>query len=121
MVLLLQLPLTLAAETPFLAALAYSTVFYIWFSGEIHSTYASQILFPAATYYVLLRYEQARSQWMLWVAALVFAVGAGLRPTDGAFLIPLVLYFAAFRMPRKHALLFLSLIVLFCLGWLIPT
>jgi 4-amino-4-deoxy-L-arabinose transferase-like glycosyltransferase len=105
----------------FLAALAYSTIFYIWFSGEIHSTYASQILFPVATYYVLLCYERDRAKWMLWVAALLFAVGAGLRPTDGMFLIPLTLYFAVFRMPRKEALLFLSLILLFCLGWLIPT
>ena len=105
----------------FLAALAYSTTFYVWFSGEIHSTYASQILFPAGTYLALLCYEHNKSKWMLLLAALVFAVGSGLRPTDGAFLIPMLLYFAAFRMPRKDALLFLSLNVLFCLGWLIPT
>jgi hypothetical protein len=105
----------------FLAALAYSTVFYIWFSGEIHSTYASQILFPVATFYVLLCYERDRAKWMLWLAALIFAVGAGLRPSDGVFMIPLAMYFAAFRMPRKEAFLFLSLIFLFCLGWVIPT
>jgi hypothetical protein len=105
----------------FLAALAYSTVFYIWFSGEIHSTYASQILFPVATFYVLLCYDRDRAKWMLWVAALIFAIGAGLRPSDGAFMIPMVMYFAAFRIPRKEALLFLSFIFLFCLGWVIPT
>ena len=105
----------------FLAAFAYSTVFYIWFSGEIHSTYASQILFPVATFYVLLRYERDRATWMLWLAALIFSVGAGLRPSDGVFVMPMALYFAAFRMPRKNAVLFLSLIVLFCLGWVIPT
>ena len=105
----------------FLAALAYSTVFYIWFSGEIHSTYASQILFPVATFYVLLCYERDRAKWMLWLAALIFAVGAGLRPSDGVFMIPMAMYFAAFRMPRKEAFLFLSLVFLFCLGWAIPT
>ncbi len=105
----------------FLAALAYSTVFYAWFSGEIHSTYASQLLFPLATYYLLLCYERGRAKWMLWIAALTFSIGAGLRPSDGAFLIPLVLYFAIFRMPRKEAIAFLSLITLFCLAWLIPT
>ena len=105
----------------FLAAFAYSTIFYVWFSGEIHSTYATQILFPVATYYLLLRYDRGRAKWMLWLAALVFAVGAGLRPTDGFFMIPLILYFAAFRVPRKDALIFLSLIVVLCLGWLIPT
>jgi 4-amino-4-deoxy-L-arabinose transferase-like glycosyltransferase len=105
----------------FLAALAYSTVFYIWFSGEIHSTYASQILFPVATYYVLLCYERDRAKWMLYLAALLYAVGAGMRSTDGMFIIPLVLYFAIFRMPHKEAFLFLSLIAILCLGWLIPT
>lgn len=113
----------------FLAALAYSTVFYLWFSGEIHSTYASQILFPIATFYALVRYERneirddARNgaRWLLWLAALLFAVGAGMRPTDGAFLIPLVLYFAIFRMPRKEGFLFLALIAVFSLGWLVPT
>jgi 4-amino-4-deoxy-L-arabinose transferase-like glycosyltransferase len=105
----------------FLAALAYSSIFYIWFSGEVHSTYASQILFPVATYYLLLSYERERAKWMLWVAALLFSLGAGIRPTDGMFVIPLVLYFAAFHMPRKEAIIFLSLITLFCLGWLIPT
>ena len=105
----------------FLAAFAYSTVFYIWFSGEIHSTYASQILFPVATFYVLLCYERDRTTWKLWLAALIFALGAGLRPSDGVFMIPMALYFAVFRVPRKEAFLFLSLIVLFCLGWAIPT
>ena len=105
----------------FLAAFAYSTVFYIWFSGEIHSTYASQILFPVATFYVLLCYERDRATWMLWLAALIFAVGAGLRPSDGVFMMPMAMYFAAFRMPRKEAFLFLSLAFIFCLGWVIPT
>jgi len=105
----------------FLAAFAYSTVFYIWFSGEIHSTYASQILFPVATFYVLLRYERDQATWMLWLAALIFAIGAGLRPSDGVFMIPMAMYFAAFRMPRKEGFLFLSLIFVFCLGWAIPT
>lgn len=105
----------------FFAALAYSFIFYIWFSGEVHSTYASQILFPVGTYYLLLRYERDRTRWMLWSAAFVFAVGAGLRPSDGMFLVPMVLYFAIFRMLRRDAAIFLSLITLFCLGWLIPT
>jgi 4-amino-4-deoxy-L-arabinose transferase-like glycosyltransferase len=105
----------------FLAALSYSTIFYIWFSGEIHSTYASQILFPVATYYALLCYERDRAKWMLWLAALMYAIGAGMRPSDGVFMIPLVFYFAAFRMPRKEAVLFVSVIVLLCMGWVIPT
>lgn len=105
----------------FLAALAYSTVFYVWFSGEVHSTYASQILFPVATFNALLSYERDRAKWMLWLAAGIFAVGAGLRPSDGVFMIPMVLYFAAFRLQRKEALTFLILISALCLCWVIPT
>lgn len=105
----------------FLAALAYATIFYMWFSGEIHSTYATQIFFPVGTYYLLLRYERDQKPWVVWSAAVVFSIGAGMRPTDGMFLIPLVLYFAIFRMPRRDRIVFLSLITLLCLGWLVPT
>jgi 4-amino-4-deoxy-L-arabinose transferase-like glycosyltransferase len=105
----------------FLVALAYSTIFYIWFSGEVHSTYASQIFFPVGTYYLLLRFQRDRAKWMLWVAALLFSLGAGMRPTDGMFLIPLMLYFAIFHMARKEAVVFLSVITIFCLAWLVPT
>jgi hypothetical protein len=104
-----------------IAALAYSMIFYVWFSGEIHSTYASQILFPVATYYVLLGYQHAHARLKLCLAALLFAFGAGFRPTDGMFLIPMVLYFAWFRMPRKEGLLLSALAALLCLGWLVPT
>ena len=105
----------------FLAALAYSTIFYIWFSGEVHSTYASQILFPVATFCALLHYERERKKWTLPLAALLFAVGMGLRPTDGVFMLPMLLYFAITRMPRKDCVPFLSLIALLNLGWIIPT
>ena len=97
----------------FLAAFAYSTVFYIWFSGEIHSTYASQILFPVATFYVLLRYERDQATWMLWLAALIFAVVRDCGHPTVSFMIPMAMYFAAFRMPRKEGFLFLSLIFSF--------
>ncbi|MGD0346436.1 MAG: glycosyltransferase family 39 protein [Terracidiphilus sp.] len=104
-----------------IAAFAYATIFYVWCSGEIHSTYASQILFPVATFLVLLHYERDRAPWQLALAACLFAVGAGLRPSDGMFLIPMLVYFALFRMPRKTGLLFLALAGFLCLGWLIPT
>lgn len=105
----------------FLATLAYSTVFYVWFSGEVHSTYASQILFPVSTFYALLCYERDRAKWILWLAAGIFALGAGLRPTDGVFMIPMVLYFAIYRLQRKESIIFLLLLSALCLGWIIPT
>jgi hypothetical protein len=108
-------------RSAFLAALAYSSIFYIWFSGEVHSTYASQALFPVATFYALLRYDRDNASWMLWLAAFLFAAGAGLRPSDGAFLLPMLVYFSAARLPRKRAALFLAVSVALCLAWVIPT
>ena len=105
----------------FLGALAYSSVFYVWFSGEVHSTYASQILFPVATFYALLRHDRDRSNRWLWLAAVLFAIGAGLRPSDGAFMFPMVVFFCVFRLPRAKAALFLVVVGVLCLGWLIPT
>jgi 4-amino-4-deoxy-L-arabinose transferase-like glycosyltransferase len=106
----------------FLAALAYSSIFYIWFSAEVHSTYASQALFPVSTFYALLRCEpdQARTRW-LWLAAVLFAAGTGLRPSDGAFLLPMLVYFSAVRLPWKRAAIFLTLSLALCLAWIVPT
>jgi 4-amino-4-deoxy-L-arabinose transferase-like glycosyltransferase len=109
-------------KNAFLAALAYSAVFYIWFAGEVHSTYASQALFPISTFYALLCYDQRKTQrWLLWLAALLFAIGAGLRPSDGAFLLPMVMYFSAVRLTKKTGAFFLTLSLSLCLIWLIPT
>lgn len=105
----------------FIAALAYSSIFYIWFSGEIHSTYASQIFFPISLFCVLLHYERDRASWKLWLAAAIFAAGAGLRPTDGVFLLPMLVYYSAIRLPRFKAVLFLVLSLVLCLAWVIPT
>jgi 4-amino-4-deoxy-L-arabinose transferase-like glycosyltransferase len=108
-------------RSAFLAALAYSCIFYVWFSGEVHSTYASQALFPVATFCALLHYERDKANWLLWTAAAVFAVGAGLRPSDGVFLLPMVLYYSAVRLTKGKAALFLAFIIFLCLGWIIPT
>ena len=109
------------AWSAFAAGLAYASIFYIWFSGEIHSSYASQILFPVATFYALLRYDRDRANWTLWAAAALFSLGAGLRPSDGAFVGPMVVYYAFSRMPRWARLPFFSLIAVLCLGWVVPT
>lgn len=106
----------------FLAALAYSSIFYIWFSGEVHSTYASQALFPVSTFYALLRYERYKAEgWLLWLAAVLFAVGAGLRPSDGAFLLPMLVYYSVVRLPWRKGALFLALSLAICLAWVVPT
>jgi len=108
-------------RSAFLAALAYSSVFYIWFSGEVHSTHTSQVLFPVATFLTLLCYEQDKANWKLWLAGIIFAVGAGLRPSDGVFLLPMLLYYSAARLTRRKAIFFLALIFSLCLAWIVPT
>ncbi len=105
----------------FIAALAYSSIFYIWFSGEIYSTHASQILFPVALFSVLLHYESDKASWKLWLAAVIFAVGAGLRPSDGVFLVPMLLYYSVVRLPWHKAIPFFALSMALCLTWVIPT
>jgi hypothetical protein len=103
-----------------LGALLYSTVFFAWFSGNIHSTYASQLLFPALTFYLMLRYrEDGRTVWVCAVAA-SFALGAGFRPSDGAFMAPLLLVFVVSLSHKQQAVLAL-LVLIICAGWLIPT
>jgi 4-amino-4-deoxy-L-arabinose transferase-like glycosyltransferase len=105
----------------FIAALAYSCIFFLWFSGEVHSTYVSQALFPVATFCALLQYERENANWKLILAAILFSFGAGLRPTDGVFLVPMLLYYSAARLPRSKAAMFLTLITLLCMAWITPT
>ena len=108
-------------RSAFIAALAYACIFFLWFSGEVHSTYVSQALFPVATFCALLHYERDKANWKLILAAVLFSIGAGLRPSDGLFLVPMLLYFSAARLPKSKAAIFLTLITLPCLAWVIPT
>jgi len=105
----------------FLAALAYSTVFYAWYSGEVHSTYATQLLFPVAVFYLLLRHQRDHARWQLWLAVAMFAIGAGMRPSDGVFLLPMTIYFGFARLKKAEMLQFFAIFAVLCLGWLVPT
>jgi len=109
------------ANKAFMASVAYSAIFFVWFSGAIHSTYASQLLFPALLFYLLLRYDSERKLWMLVAAGVAFALGAGFRPSDGAFLLPMVGYYALTRLDWKKGIGFLAFCSLLCLLWLLPT
>ena len=101
------------------AAIAYASIFFAWFSGEIHSPYASQLFFPVAVFLFLLHYqEDPRPRWLM-AAGAAFALGAGLRPSDGVFLAPAFIY-ALSRARWKHALACVGIIVPICLAWLVP-
>ncbi|MGC1781654.1 MAG: glycosyltransferase family 39 protein [Acidobacteriaceae bacterium] len=109
-------------RTSVLAALAYSSIFFVWFAGDVQSSYASQILFAPLTIYCFLRYWDKPSRLWLIASAVSFAIGTGLRPSDGAFLAPLTLYMLLqFVGSWKERCFFLLLTGVACLGWYIPT
>jgi 4-amino-4-deoxy-L-arabinose transferase-like glycosyltransferase len=102
-----------------ISAIAYAAVFFAWFSGNIHSTYASQLLFPVSSFFFILQYQEERERrWLIW-AAVAFALGAGFRPSDGAFFAPVFLY-ALTKAARKDAVISAATAFALCLAWLIP-
>ena len=103
-----------------LSAILYASVFFAWFSGNVHSTYASQLLFPLLTIYLMLRFRRSPSSFFAVGVGLSFAIGAGLRPSDGAFLGPLMLYFAIRYLSKHQAAICLLTATVGCLLWLIP-
>jgi|GEM_PF-1431332 len=104
-----------------LASVAYVSLFYIWFAGDVHSTYASQTLFPPLLILAFLRYEDEKTTIRLLLCAATFAIGTGLRPSDGAFLLPLFCYLT-FRTPAswKSKIQLLTIYGFFCLLWFVP-
>ncbi len=106
----------------FFAALAYGSVYFVWFAGEIHSSYASQILFPPLSLFCFFRFKARNSAWWAMAWALSAAVGMALRPSDGVFLLPLWLYLLLRYVPQLRIWTIFTLVngVVF-LGWYIPT
>jgi len=104
-----------------LASVAYVSLFYVWFAGDVHSTYASQTLFPPLMILAFLRYEDEKTPIRLLLCAGTFAIGTGLRPSDGAFLLPLFLYLI-FRTQGnwKSKIQLLTVYGFFCLLWFVP-
>ncbi len=94
----------------------YAAVFYIWFSGGVHSSYASQIFFPVLMFYFFLRYRESSRLAHLIGASVAFAVGAGFRPSDGAFLLPLFVYFVIRYAPWRQLAASFTLVFTVCNG-----
>jgi 4-amino-4-deoxy-L-arabinose transferase-like glycosyltransferase len=104
-----------------LGAAVYGAVFYAWFAGDIHSTYASQLLFPVLVFlFFLLHLSRPRLVYVLGASA-AYAIGAGFRPTDGLFLGCMFLYYLLRHAPLRQALLCIALATVLCLGWVVPT
>jgi 4-amino-4-deoxy-L-arabinose transferase-like glycosyltransferase len=102
-------------------AAVYATVFFVWFSGGVHSSYASQLLFPPLCFFLLLKYRSTGRLPFLLGAAGAFSVGAGLRPSDGAFLLPFFVVFVWRIAPWRHIAYSFLLALALCLAWLVPT
>ena len=103
------------------AAATYAAVFYAWFSAEIHSTYASQLLFPVLLLWGFLQYDRTQRSAYLYLAVVAFAAGSGFRPSDGVFMLPYVCCQLFHVYPRRRAAIASGIFVVLCLGWLIPT
>ncbi len=103
------------------SAALYGAVFYAWFSGNVHSTYASQLLFPPLFFYFLLLHREGGRFAHLIAATFILGVGAGLRPTDGVFLMPLFLYYLARSVSRREFVYCLLMTAGFGLLWIVPT
>ena len=104
------------------ASAAYGCIFFIWFAGDVHSSYASQMLFAPLLVYLFLNYRDSGSTLRLLACAACFAAGAGLRPSDGGFQVPLLaLLTLQFVRGWRHRLLLILTIFIFCLAWYIPT
>lgn len=104
-----------------LGAAIYGAVFYAWFAGDVHSTHASQLLFPVLVFLLfLLHRRQPRFVYLLG-ASTAYAIGAGFRPTDGFFLGFMFLYYLVRHAPLRQALVCIALATVLCLAWLVPT
>jgi hypothetical protein len=104
-----------------LGCAVYAAIFYAWFSGNVHSTYASQLFFPVLLFLLLILHLKEPRMAYLLGASLAFAIGAGFRPSDGAFLGVMFVYYLVRYAPRRQAAIAFSVAVLLCLGWLVPT
>lgn len=108
------------AWTAKLGAVLYSIVFFAWFAGDVHSTYASQLCFPVLLMLLMLQYIDKPSDWQAVAIGLCFSVTSGFRPSDGVFLAPLLLFFALRYQQGRKAAICLGTAVVGCLLWWIP-
>ena len=70
-----------------LLSAGYAVMNVVWFAGLIHSAYAASSFLAPLLVYCLLR---ERKKWYL-LGCVTWALCAGFRPSDGAFLFPLLI------------------------------
>lgn len=102
-------------------AAIYAAIFYAWFSGDVHSTYPSQLLFPVLVFFLFVLHSRRPRFAYLLAAAIAYSLGAGFRPTDGFFVGFMFLYYVVRHAPPRQALISIAVATGLCLAWLIPT
>lgn len=100
--------------SPFWLSLAYICSPIVWFSGDVHSTYAALTLFSPLL--ILVVEGEQRFVW----GCIVWALMAGFRPADGAFVLPWMA-FQSLRFGWKDRLIGVSATILIVAAWWIPT
>jgi hypothetical protein len=100
--------------SPFWLSLAYTCSPIVWFSADIHSTYAAMTFF--APLLILVLEVDRRLVW----GCVVWALMMGFRPSDGVFVLPWML-FQALRFPWKQRLAGVSAAIAIVAAWWAPT
>ncbi len=106
----------LPGATGRLLAVCYAVMNVVWFSALVHSTYAAMTFWAPAIFFCII---QNKTRWFL-VACGAWAVAGGFRPSDGAFLLPLLLV-AGVRYTWRQRLLGAAIAASASLVWWVPT
>jgi hypothetical protein len=104
----------LPGVSPFWLSLAYTCSPIVWFSADIHSSYAAMTFFAPLLILVL-----EVDQRLVW-ACVVWALMMGFRPSDGVFVLPWML-FHALRYPWKQRLAGVLAAIAIVAAWWVPT
>jgi hypothetical protein len=103
-----------AFASPFWLSLAYVCSPIVWFSADVHSSYAALTFFAPL---LILVVDSERS--FVW-GCLVWAFMTAFRPSDGVFVLPWMA-FQALRFPRKKWHTGAVIAALVTAAWWIPT
>jgi hypothetical protein len=104
----------LPGVSPFWLSLAYTCSPIVWFSGDIHSSYAAMTFF--APLLILVLEVDRRLVW----GCVVWALLTGFRPSDGVFVLPWMV-FHALRFPWKERLAGVLAAIAIVAAWWVPT
>ena len=103
-----------AIRSPFLLSLAYICSPIVWFSGDVHSSYAS-VTFLAPLLILVVESER-RFVW----GCIIWALLAGFRPSDGVFVLPWMVYHSL-QFRWKERLIGIAAAFPITAAWWIPT